>query len=63
MQKIFIDSMNFWDFIYHDVRLHAFNGRFHCWYKVLDASVKPDSWKIKVIPSVAKYVSALTEST
>ena len=44
-------------------RWQSFIGRFQgCLYKFLDVIVKPESYKIKVIPSVAEYRSALTKS-
>ena len=48
-------SFNFQDFVYHNT-MFTFNGRCQCLSKFLDVIVKPDNFKIKVIPSVAEYI-------
>ena len=49
------------DFVYHNSRWCTFNGRCQFVSKLLDVFVIPDSFKIKVIPSVAEYIFVLRE--
>ena len=58
--RILKNSINFKDFVYHSARYCTFNRRCQCLFKFLDVIVKPGSYKIKVIPSVA-YLPVYTE--
>ena len=63
MHRILKHSIKFLRFcrLHHNTRWRTFNGRCQCLSKFLDVIAKPESYKLKVIPIVAEYISASSE--